>query len=169
MNGRYLLDTNIFIESENFRYPHDFFKGIWDFYEHYITNKSFFSIDHVYKELIKGNDFVSNWAVEHKSLFVSSGAEGVSYFSEMEQILKYNQCKEKNVQEFFSGIADPFIISYAKATNSTVVTNEVSVKNNFQGHVKIPDMCRELEVRCISLTELFKELKPLFILDKTDR
>lgn len=169
MNGRYLLDSNIFIESENFRYPHKFFKGVWDFYEHYIASKQFFSIDYVYKELNKGTDFVSCWSVEHKSMFVESGAKGVSCFQEMEQILNNNQCKAKYIQEFFSGIADPFIISYAKATNSTVVTNEVSTNNNFQGRVKIPDMCKEIGVRCISLTELIKELKPIFILDEMDR
>ena len=46
------------------------------------------------------------------------------------------------------------------------LTNEALTNNGFQGKIKIPDMCRELEVRCISLTTLLKEVKPNFILDK---
>ena len=170
MTERYLLDSNIFIEAENQSYPHEIFLGIWELFETYARRQIFFSLDKVYNELLKGHDFITEWAKNNQDMFVDSGYDGVRYFDEMSKILNEHNCPKKHQQTFLGSatVADAFIVSYAKSYKCTVVTREQATKNGFIGKVKIPDMCRELDVRCITMTELLKELKPTFILDKTD-
>lgn len=171
MTERYLLDSNIFIEAENQSYPHEIFPGIWKLFETYAKRKIFFSLDKVYYELLKGHDFITEWAKSNKDMFVNSGYDGVRFFDEMSNILNKHNCPKKHQQTFLASatVADAFIVSYAKSHECTVVTREQATRNGFNGKVKIPDMCRELEVRCITMTELLKELKPIFILKKMDQ
>ena len=123
MTEKYLLDANIFINAENYNYPHEIFPGIWQLFELFAKQQIFFSIDKVYDELLKGHDFVNEWAKKNRNMFVDSGTNGISYFNEMSKKLDEYNCPPKHRQSFFSTIADPFIISYAKAKGCTVVTN----------------------------------------------
>ena len=60
-------------------------------------------------------------------------------------------------------IADPLIIAIAKELGLTIVTEEQKVPNLGQGNpvksAKIPDMCDDWGVRCISRNDFFEEVK----------
>lgn len=60
-------------------------------------------------------------------------------------------------------IADPWLIAIALKEKVTIVTNEVKNVNlntkNPSKSVKIPDICQQLGVRCITMNEFFKEVK----------
>lgn len=171
MDQTFLLDSNIFIESENIRYPHDVFPGIWEWFGYYAKQGVFKSIDKVYDELMKSKDYVSSWAEEHRFMFQESGCYESKYIGQMTEILVAANCPERHLRGFVGNpsYADPFLIAYAKAHDLILVTNEIAINNNFQGRVKIPDMCRELEVQYIDLTQLLKQTEDTFYLSKKDR
>lgn len=59
-------------------------------------------------------------------------------------------------------IADPWIIAIALAENYTIVTNErknngLNSKNPSKS-VKIPDICQDLNVKCIDMLGFFKDV-----------
>lgn len=60
-------------------------------------------------------------------------------------------------------IADPWIIAIAKELGLTIVTEEQKVPNLGQGNpvksAKIPDICGDWGVRCISRNDFFEEVK----------
>mgnify|MGYP007046610091 CR=1 FL=1 len=60
-------------------------------------------------------------------------------------------------------IADPWIIAIAKELGLTIVTEEQKVPNLGQGNpvksAKIPDICDDWGVRCISRNDFFEEVK----------
>ena len=103
---------------------------------------------------------------EHEPMFVDDPSAENKYFGEMISVLQKFNCPDKHIKDFMGtpSYADPFLISYAKETNSIIVTHEKKANNQFQGRVKIPDMCSELGVRCIDLKELFHEVKANFVL-----
>lgn len=57
--------------------------------------------------------------------------------------------------------ADPYIVATAKALNATVVTQE-----NLLGHknsrMNIPDACQKLDIGCINLLGLLRQLEWTF-------
>ena len=73
--------------------------------------------------------------------------------------LVYNDPKFKpRYKENFLSKADPWIIAAAKAWGDTVVTFEKMPEPN-STKVKIPDICKRIEVSCITLYEMMRTLK----------
>ncbi len=50
--------------------------------------------------------------------------------------------------------ADPFVISLAKGKNATVVTGEIG---GTEKRPKIPYVCEDLKIPCITFAQLIKE------------
>jgi len=50
--------------------------------------------------------------------------------------------------------ADPFVIALAKVENLAVVTGEKASQN--PSKPKIPDVCDELEIECLSILDLMR-------------
>jgi hypothetical protein len=57
-----------------------------------------------------------------------------------------------NVKSVMSGSADPFVIALAQERKLTVVMAEKSKPTK----PKIPDVCRALDIPCITLVEMFR-------------
>ncbi|MTV44399.1 DUF4411 family protein [Streptococcus pneumoniae] len=59
-------------------------------------------------------------------------------------------------------IADPWLIAIAKKENYTIVTDEIKNVNlndvNPSRNAKVPDVCENLNVQCISMNQFFKEI-----------
>ncbi len=60
-------------------------------------------------------------------------------------------------------IADPWIIAISKELGLTIVTEEQKVPNLGQGNpvksAKIPDICDDWGIRCISRNDFFEEVR----------
>lgn len=171
MGQTFLLDSNVFIDAENFRYPHEVFPGIWEWLEHYAKRGVFKSHRKVYDELLKSHDYISSWAEEHQFMFQKPDISEMQYIGQMTEILVAANCPEKHKRDFIGNpsYADPFLIAHAKAHDLVIVTNEKPTKNNFQGRVKIPDMCHELGVKYTDTTGLLRFTKDTFHLSQKTR
>ena len=59
---------------------------------------------------------------------------------------------------------DPWLIAKAKTLEATLVTQEATVSSSTK-KVKIPNICAEFGVRCITTFDMLRELQPVFLLE----
>lgn len=89
-------------------------------------------------------------------------AESYSKISETLQKMEYYQ---EAVNEFSSG-ADYFLVALAYQESYTIITHEAKSGNNTKSQIKIPNVCKQLEVECIDISDFLRREKVKFILGK---
>lgn len=142
---KYVFDSGPFIDCRYY-FP-NIFKSYWAKLNMLAKSKDILSVKEVYNEIQKGSDIVSDWANKNIDIFEKPSNEEF-------EIVKNILSKHKELIRIvnFSGgspVADPFIIAKAKMNNLTVVTQEGYREN---AH-KIPNICKELNVKYITLEE----------------
>lgn len=164
MASKYLLDTNIFIESKNKFYSFDIAPGFWEQLEEQIVVGNCNIIDAVDSELMSGNeDELVQWWKSVKgrhSGIVMRSKEDESVLNEFREIIKLvnkdSNFSRREIDRFFSG-ADPWISASAKVWNMKLVSFE-ALKGPGTRKVKIPDICNRIGVQCIDLYTMLREI-----------
>ena len=133
----YLLDSNIYINFYDRYYRKDFFPTFWSNFAG-ILNSSVVIPKIVISENYQ-DDWFRDWLTNYKDAALMSQKGWAN-----------------------ADIADPWLIAIAKSMNYTIVTDEVKNVNlnstNPSKNAKIPDVCDQLGVRCISMNEFFEEI-----------
>jgi len=150
-NNQYTIDSSSLIYGWN-TYPPDIFPGIWDHLEALIDKKIIFATDEVRVELDKKQDDLHEWVKAQSDFFVPHDIEIQEHVL---QVLS-NFPGLYDLKKGKSG-ADPFVIAHAIQNNYTVVTQE-GWSNN-PDKPKIPNVCKEYDIRCINLLALMREKK----------
>jgi hypothetical protein len=128
----YSFDTSVWINGRRDLLPPDLFPTLWSKIEGVILSGGLRSVDVVKEELSKKDDATATWATSQSDLFVPLGRGG-----------------GRNA-------ADPFVVGLALARSGIVVTQEV--RSRSLDKPKIPDVCSDLQVRCIPLVEVVRDL-----------
>lgn len=159
----YLLDSNIFIQAKNEYYGFDLCPGFWDWLEQQNAAGKVFSIDRVQAELISYADTLSQWAKKQGNVFFL--ALDQASIQEMTTVSTWvqNAPHRPDAKSVFLAGADPFLIAYAKAHNHTVVSHEIHVEAE-RRKLKIPAVCRGLNVPCIRTFEMLRQEGATFVL-----
>lgn len=146
---RYLLDSNIFIQSEH-NLPQDIFEGFWRELGSLLEMGTAVLHQTVADELKRKQDPLANWieglngiktmapseATLEKYLEVCSWADGQGYDS-------------RALREFKAeSRADAWLCAEALASDLTLVTYETA--SNSIRKVKIPNVCAGMGIRCIN-------------------
>ena len=150
MRMAYLNDTNIWIDLDWRKLPRDSFPSLWAKIETGVSAGVIFTLDMIYDEIqatAKKDDRLAKWIKEtrvaHPSFVLDTSAD-----IQTEAIELINKFKLQNN-------ADPFLVAAAKKHGMTVVTAE---KLNPQlAKPKVPNLCQDLGVPCITLLELIKQ------------
>lgn len=162
----YLLDTNIFLNFYDRYYKREFFPSFWERLPE-ILNQYVVIPDIIITENYQSS-FLKDWLAQnytkdilnHKDYFLE-WAEVLNFIEESELYSEKALISDKGWAH--ERIADPWIIAIAKLEEITIVTNEVSNPNldakNPSKNPKIPDICKELNVKCIDMNTFFKEVK----------
>lgn len=163
---RYLIDTNTLITPYKLYYPFDLAINFWRQMKEEINNGNLLILDLVKKELIKGDDELSEWIKDiNSSLIVSR--KNPDILKKYGEILGYIQTcgyyKDDAVKNWADkDIADAWIIATASVYDFTVITQEVSNGNlntkNKARNAKIPDICKEFDVKCENLFYMMRQL-----------
>lgn len=161
----YLLDANTYIEAKNFHYNMNFCPAYWDWLDLQYGKGSLSSISGVYDELVNYGDELSDWVKSRKNHFLNiSDDQTQNKFAEIAQFVAEEPNKKPEyVADFLSG-ADPWLIAKAVVLNATIVTHEVLVPDE-STRIKIPNICRRFDIKCINTFQLLQSLKARFILD----
>ena len=159
----YLLDANIFIQAKNEYYGFDICPGYWDWLERENSAGNVFSIDRIGDELKQGNDLLSEWATARgKRFFLPLDDAAIQAMRRVSTWVQNADYHDHAKRGFFSG-ADPFLVAYGLAHGHTVVTHEVHVEGE-RRKVKIPTVCRALQVPCIRTFEMLRRENARFVI-----
>jgi hypothetical protein len=144
---KYSLDTSVLIEAWVRHYPLDVFPAVWQHFELGLKQRKLVAVTEVYREIEQQSDDLFDWVKKQKSRF-----------SEIDKPIQRNA---RNILSKFPSLAkpestrrnaDPFVIAIAAAEHLTVVTYEPSKPTR----PRIPDVCKQLQIPCISLVEMFR-------------
>jgi hypothetical protein len=146
----YSIDTSSLIEAWHRQYPIDIFSGLWERLDDMIDSGLLRAADEVRIELEKKDDELLAWARDRPQLFRELDEDVQVYTAE---VLSLHPLLVQNGRGRHA--ADPWVIGLARAEDLVVVTNEVRTHNSLRP--RIPDVCYQLGVRCISVLGLIRD------------
>lgn len=135
----YLLDANIFIQSNRAHYGLDFVPAFWDWLDSSYAAGNIASIKKVGDEIAAGGDDLTTWAASRSALFLPMDAACAPSLTALATWANSGHFRPAAVAEFLS-VADFELVAYARTHSHTVVTMEKSEPQR-RGKVKIPDAC----------------------------
>ena len=166
---KFLLDTNVFIESYYSFYAQDFCPGFWDFLKNEFNAGKIASINKVYQELTKQNDNLAKWVKESisKTPFIDETADNDvfdEYFKVTEFVNEHSQYKAQAKRGFLeASAADPWLCAYASVYQMVVVTQEIPAPAS-QKKIHLPDILSHFNVEFINTFEFLRIEKAQFVL-----
>jgi hypothetical protein len=147
----YVIDSCALIDLQRRRYPPDVFPTLWENINLLVTQEKLKSHREVLKELKQNDDELLTWANNHKEIFGDPNEEQQSRVKEI--LNDFSKLVDSNKM---GPQADPFVIARALCEDMAVVTSETEGSAE---HPKIPYVCKAKGVKCMSLLEMFRELK----------
>nr|VFJ90749.1 MAG: protein of unknown function (DUF4411) [Candidatus Kentron sp. LFY] len=161
----YLLDANTLIDAKRDYYPFRRIPEFWEWLEHQGTVENIKIPTEIYEEFEDAKrkdgsrDELAEWAAH-------SDVRAALLFREeadpelVAAVTIEGYGEDLSDMEIETIGRDPFLISYALADkkNRTIVTTEVSRPGKKRANRKIPDVCRDLEIRYINNFQLLNEL-----------
>ena len=152
----YLIDANIFIQAQNGYYGIDICPGFWEWMTNQGAAGSLGSIAEVYKQFTPDNSECQEWKrrnvqwfkVKHQEADLAAAYQTINKWVESRS---YRQA----AKDIFYADPDYELIARAKAGAHTVVASEVPAPDAIK-KVKIPDVCKGINVTCV---DLFKVLR----------
>lgn len=152
----FIVDANVFIDLALY-YPDDIAPTFWPQLAECAEAKQWLSIDRVRAEIAMKEDWVSEWANDHKTFFMSTERNDVA--TEYGRIQEWASRQEYR-QAALDGLgrgADGWLVAYAVVEDLRVVTNEVAEPLN-RKNVKIPDICKAFGVDCVNMFGMIRAL-----------
>ena len=151
----YLIDSNCFIQAKNMYYGFDFCPGYWQWLDVKNQQGVVFSLDKIKQELTIIQDDLADWAVQRgEGFFLPSDAGTMSAMGQIATWVHNGTFKPQAKPDFLS-CADPFLIAHALAHGHTVVSHERLIVGETK-KVKIPVVCQQFSVPCITLFDLLR-------------
>lgn len=172
---KYLIDSNSLISPYRTFYQFDLVPSFWTWFKK-TYDDSIFLVDKVRDELCHTNkeaskDDLQKWVENNcltKDKIIHPNSE-TRVLEEYGAILAYIEgsslYKESSYDEWADfKKADPWLIAIAKAYGYTIVTMEeknlnLNPKNPTKKEPRIPDVCNALNVECINLFDLMREVE----------
>lgn len=135
----YLLDANVFIQSNRAHYGIDFVPAFWDWLDRSYAAGMLHSIQPIGAELAAGNDDLSVWAASRSGFFVPMDAACGPSLTAVATWANSGHFTPGAVSDFLS-VADYQLVAYAHTHQLTIVTMEKPEPQR-RARVKIPDAC----------------------------
>lgn len=165
MMRKYLLDSNIYINFYDRYYQQDIFPSFWR------TIIPILNRNVVIPKIVIDENYQDSWFsswidTNYSTPIIKHKDYTVEWVSVLEHIASHN-CYKDAALESAKGwaqemIADPWIIAIALKDDLTIVTNETKNPNltsaNPSKSAKIPDVCDDLGIRCITMNQFFTEV-----------
>jgi hypothetical protein len=159
------MDSNTYIQAKNQYYGMEFCPAYWDWLDAKFASGEVGSIEFIGRELTAGNDDLATWAKQRRDHFISHDDEPTQeLFSDIVNFVMLQSFDPANRDDFLAK-GDPWLIAKAKRLGATVVTHEATVSPATR-KVKIPNICQQFGVPCISTFDLLNELNPRFVLEQ---
>lgn len=159
---KYFLDTNIFITPYRTYYAMDIVPSFWEaLSETALKTGRLYIPEMIKKEISQVEDGLTNWLRKNMSSFketLSSVEDVQKSYSKIADWTNSTERFTENAKKTFLSCADSWIIAHALAYDGKVVTMEVPAPGS-KTKVKIPDVCKQFNVKYITLYSFMKEMK----------
>ncbi len=163
MAQSYCLDANVLIQAWQKYYAPEFCSDYWVILNTLGKQGRIFIPEEVKNEIVvtknkeKLDDDLSIWLSQS---FIPVHKPSESVIKCWQQILKANPLHKLLVDSTKGrSLADPWVISHALDKNACVVTKESPIiASNAKKPVTIPNVCYNMQIRCIDDFEFVKEL-----------
>lgn len=159
MEHKYIMDANVFITAYRQRYPFDIAPSFWEQLVEKASDKMLI-IEDVQNEILKGKDQLAEWYNDNSSSFTVlriPEQEVIEAYSKVINSVNDNENYKQSAKDEFASIADSWICSYALAYGATIVTLE-TYQFAAKKRVKIPNVCREFDIRYIDMLQFMREI-----------
>lgn len=147
----YVFDSGPLIHLFRFFYREQF-PSLWEKFDALVESKGMISVREVANELKNNEDQLANWAKANPRLFTIPSPQELKFVAEIFREPNYQLLIEEKKRKDARAVADPFLIARAKVLEATLVTSERKRRNA----TKIPAVCEDLGVDCVSLEEFMK-------------
>lgn len=154
-NGKFLVDSNVFIEAKNFAYNFNYCKLFWDFLLALHSKGLVYSINAVKKELCAKEDPLCKWVKEElPPSFFESEVSSITNYAKLINWSMTLDVTEKARTDFASqDKADAFLIAHAMTHGFTIVTHERPSGGAPKKRIMIPDAAATHGVKTLTLYE----------------
>ncbi len=166
--SKFIVDSNFFIQAHRSIYPLDVVQSFWLKVRDLSENGTIVSIDKVKKEIFDKSsheDELRLWCDSNlpSTFFINTDFVLNNYISIVSWVNSMaNHYTSSAIQEFLeTDLADPWLIAFAVSNNWTIVTYEKSEPNR-KSRIKIPEVCKQFNVRYINTIEMMRELNENF-------
>ena len=157
-----LLDANIFIQAKNLHYGFDFCPAFWEWLVEQNTSERMFSIDKVADEIAAGDDNLKAWAQKQGAdFFLMTDENVVAQFGKVSEWAGSQNYEQGAINTFLQG-ADYYLVAHALTSKRVVVTHEVP--SGSTRSIKLPNVCADLNLRCMNPYEMLRREKARFVL-----
>ncbi len=161
----YLLDANTLIDAKRDYFEFDRVPEFWEWLQHHGVEGNVKIPVEVYEEFEEaknaegGRDSLAEWASDEDVKIALLLDEEVDRRI-VSRVISSGYCQNPTDQEIEKMGRDPFLIAHALRDigNRVVVTTEVSGTAKQRENRKVPDVCRDMGVRCINSFQLLREL-----------
>lgn len=150
----FCVDTSGWLDGWRRNYPRDVFQTLWAKIEELVEQGEIIASEEVYVEIAKKDDDFHDWMKARKTMLVPP-EEAIQ--QRVAQLLE----KYPKLVDTLKGRsqADPFVIATAMHRGAVVVTGEVM---GTADRPRIPFVCQEEGVRCITFLDMIRELRLTF-------
>lgn len=147
----YCVDTSGWLDGWVRDYPADVFPSLWERLAECVAEGTIKCSEEVYVELEKKDDEIHDWIKARKEVVVPINEEIQRVV--MELLQQHPRLVDTHKHRSH---ADPFVIATAESLGAAVVTGEKA-----RGKLdipKIPDVCEQRKIPCISFLQMLREL-----------
>lgn len=163
---KYLLDSNIFIQSSKEHYDMDVFPCFWDELLDLANQGIIFTLDKVEQEIMAQNDMLSQWFHTRfpSQSILQSDSSTISAYRRILNDVTASQRFTPTALNVFSGqdIADPFLCAYAMSHLDFTVVSYEKKNPDRKNKVLIPEVCIIESIPYIGVVSMFKSLNVRF-------
>ena len=160
---RYVLDADVFMTAARSYYAFDLVPGFWQQLVNQASNGRLLSIDRVKDEIDRGKDELARWADQALQHWFDSTTES-DVIDAYRRIMSWAQAQNHftdAAKAEFASVADGWLVAYALAKHSVVVTNE-KFDANIRRRIKIPNVCQAFGVQYVDTFGMLRELSITF-------
>ena len=172
MSSLYLFDASAIIAPNNEYFPMDRIVPYWEWLLSKAAEGIVKTPEEIYQEIVpksrpditEKSDYLQRakrnlfeWAHRQdvREQFILEEQMDRSIY---EQVLRRGYGENLEEKDYKNMGRDPMLIAYAmKQSHRIVVTKEISELNRKKGNRKIPDVCKDLNIRCINDSTFEKE------------
>lgn len=154
MPGIYCLDANVLIEAWNSYYSPELCPTYWQVLERLGKANRIFLPEIVSDEITRTQDKLSEWlAVSGIRIRKNTSGSGLA----LSKIYRADERHQRLVDNIRGrSLADPWVIAHALETGACVVTKEKLTVELDAKRIRIPDVCRNMGVQCITDFQFLK-------------